>query len=759
VLYRQNTVHHHSEECAEKHGHEDDHPESENAMAADADVDVVATIYLENPYSGTEEVSLGDLSVFLGAQELFTEAEGGVSLSASSGNITVPLSGRWSVLSNNGVTPELTYSLEDGANEVSFDSDADIEELTAYYHTNVVHNFMKSVLPDFTALDFALPTNVEVAGECNAFFDGASINFYTAGGGCNATSLLSDVVYHEYGHGINGYFYNDNGWGFNNGAMNEGYADFWGMAITQSPLLGVGFYDNSQNPLRRYDINPKVYPVDLIGQVHNDGEIICGAWWDSHVLMGEDWDLTLDLWVEAYNGFQAVLPNGLEGTAYTDVLIDVLQADDDDNDISNGTPNGDAILEGFAIHGITLLSNVDLFHEQVLTSDTEEEIEILAELDSDFDFEMFLQEVTLHYRTDTETEYSTLPMSEVGETSVFTASIPAQEEGTLIEYYLQTEDVYGNQSNATPIGVTLNDPTLPYYTLVGFGVIGAHDSDFSDDFGIWETGTFEDNATTGEWEEIFPIGSFSENNIAVAPGNQFTEDGTYCFVTENASSTFDALGSADVDGGKTTLRTPLIDLSIYEKPAISYWRWYTNSPPGGANPGQDWWEVRISDDGGNTWTHVEETRTSDAEWRQNAFVVSDYIDLTNEVMMEFVASDSLFPNMELEGGSLVEAAVDDFYLYEKQSNISVQEQSSDFGMIAYPNPASDRVFVNLNSRKASEGELIMVNLLGAQVYSKSIQTQVGSSLFEIPVDNLSPGVYLIKVRTTDGVKTRKLTIE
>ena len=43
----------------------------------------------------------------------------------------------------------------------------------------------------------------------------------------------------------------------------------------------------------------------------------------------------------------------------TDVLPDVLQADDDDDDLLNGTPHASAIIEGFAMHGITSYS-VDL---------------------------------------------------------------------------------------------------------------------------------------------------------------------------------------------------------------------------------------------------------------------------------------------------------------------------------------------------------------------------------------------------------------
>ena len=73
----------------------------------------------------------------------------------------------------------------------------------------------------------------------------------------------------------------------------------------------------------------------------------------------------------------------------------------------------------------------------------------------------------------------------------------------------------------------------------------------------------------------------------------------------------------------------------------------------------------ITDDGVN-WEYVENNRTSDISWRKFAFRVKDYVNLTTEIQLKFIASDST--NGALSGGSLVEAAVDDLVLYESQSN-------------------------------------------------------------------------------------------
>ena len=41
-----------------------------------------------------------------------------------------------------------------------------------YRSTNLIHDHMRSWLPEFSDLDWSMPVNIDVAGECNAFYDG-----------------------------------------------------------------------------------------------------------------------------------------------------------------------------------------------------------------------------------------------------------------------------------------------------------------------------------------------------------------------------------------------------------------------------------------------------------------------------------------------------------------------------------------------------------------------------------------------------------
>ena len=65
--------------------------------------------------------------------------------------------------------------------------------------------------------------------------------------------------------------------------------------------------------------------------------------------------------------------------------------------------------------------------------------------------------------------------------------------------------------------------------------------------------------------------------------------------------------------------------------------------------------------------------TSDKSWRRFAFRVADYVSLTNQVRVKFIASDSTHLGQYLDGGSLIEAAVDDFALYEEVNTSSLND--------------------------------------------------------------------------------------
>ncbi len=533
-----------------------------------------------------------------------------------------------------------------------------IRYTNVYVHMNVIHQKLKEVLPAFPSLDTSFPAYVDdTALTCNAFFAGTRIHFMEENAVCYSLAKFADVVYHEYGHAINEYVYWWLGTSFQNSALHEGYADVWAIGIMDYPILGHGFLkSDTASYIRRYDQAPKVYPDDVVGQPHATGEIIAGAWWDVAQNIGNV-DTMMKIFGRHYYGTPNG-PDGAEGQVFQDALLEALIADDNDADLSNGTPHYNEIVCAFFRHGILLpgqyLVDPALAVHPIDTAPANQPI--VLRVRTAVANPPVSQSVTLYWRElGSNTPWNAMPMTRVQGDS-FIATLPGFPEGTIIAYWF-VDSLMCNSWRTLPRDMRLTPPSnIPYYTLIGYQLYAQHTLDNPSG---WQIGDPTDNATTGIWEIGQPTPSYLDpNNPAsiVQPGFDHTGN-NQCAFTGNAGPN-DAPGTNDVDDGKTTLYSPAFDLSGYQDPVFTYWRWYSNEM--GWNPRQDVWRVEISLDGGNTWQPVENTTVPDRAWRRMVVRVQDYGTPTGLVRFRFIAEDASPP-------SLVEAAVDDLFLYARST--------------------------------------------------------------------------------------------
>jgi hypothetical protein len=134
------------------------------------------------------------------------------------------------------------------------------------------------------------------------------------------------------------------------GAMSEGAADFFAAQITKDPKMGRGFF-YSDMPLR--DLDPEGsearWPED-IGEIHKTGMIFGGTFWDLRTALIADPTLLeargIPLTEKLYIG---ALRRSIN---IPTSLIEVLAADDDDGDLSNGTPHECLIRDAYGRHGL-----------------------------------------------------------------------------------------------------------------------------------------------------------------------------------------------------------------------------------------------------------------------------------------------------------------------------------------------------------------------------------------------------------------------
>jgi Zn-dependent metalloprotease len=736
-----------------------------NGVKETVDVTVKGWVNKQNPLLPSTLESLADLEITLNGTSYYTDTAGFLSNTALSAPIsaTMTLQGRWSKVMNrqaSNITPSFTTMLNNASNIVTFDTTApsNSQQVNAYYHVTRVHDFMKGHFPTFTGMDFALPTNVDYSGTptCNAFYTGSaggSINFAVATAACNSFAYCGDIIYHEYGHGINDKYYQAQGQGgMNNGALNEGTADIWGLSITKDPVLGKGSMKNGAI-IRRYDQTPKVYPVDIQGEVHADGEIIAGAWWDVGVNLS-----SVDTMAQIFTRSYIYTPdgaNGTEGDVYHEVLVSALKVDDNDNNLVNGTPHFIQIVTAFARHGIYLLGDADIVHTDIANQPANTPITINASLN--VSEPAFLQGMKLFYKDRTVSNWDSTLMTASG--TNFTATIPGYTEGTLVDYYFAVYDNMSMLNKYFPINYTPTSPASTNNIIYQFGV--GLDKMMGQDFEgtidtAWKIGLSTDDATaSGRWVVAVPVASYI-NGLITQTGADHTTGAGKCAVTGNASAPNLPPGTADVDEGITTILTPVFDLSNFVEPVIEYFRWYGNDR--GSNRGNDLWEVGIKLESSTIWPPVgilESTSRSDYSWRRRIFSVKQLFPTVSplKVQMRFVAADKKVTSATNNGQSTVEAAVDDIFIYDKMNAMNVNGVTAAKATI-FPNPASEEIHVRLQT--AAPGTISLTDISGKELMNATITSQASEYVF--PTKALANGVYMITIRTNSSVQTAKVNV-
>ena len=292
---------------------------------------------------------------------------------------------------------------------------------------------------------------------------------------------------------------------------------------------------------------------------------------------------------------------------------------------------------------------------------------------------------TLHYNDGS--GWVTSPLSPSG--SAWNANFGATECSNTVEWYVTADTTDGN---------SWRDPGTGSHTALsadGTPVFASDDMESADG---WSAGAPGDNATTGVWVRVDPIAT------AAQPGDDHTPSGTQCWVTGQGSSG-GSLGENDVDGGSTTLRSAVYDLSGSTNPTISYWRWYSNDE--GASPNADTFTVDISNNGGASWTNVEIVGPSgegtSGGWIQKSFLVSDLVAPTAQVQLRFIASD-------LGSGSIVEAAIDDLQIQDIDcGDCNVQSYCT-----TSPNPVGSGAVISASGSTSLNAADFTLDAAGAQ---------------------------------------------
>jgi hypothetical protein len=143
------------------------------------DLKVVGSVFVDGYLNPAKSVGLPYVTAKIGTATTLLANDTGFFRSATlplPSTATITLEGPWSKIRSaphSNATPSFTKTITALGGSDSFKSTgiASRRHLNAYYHVNTVHDHMKKMYgTSFTGMDYALATNVDVAGTCNAFF-------------------------------------------------------------------------------------------------------------------------------------------------------------------------------------------------------------------------------------------------------------------------------------------------------------------------------------------------------------------------------------------------------------------------------------------------------------------------------------------------------------------------------------------------------------------------------------------------------------
>jgi hypothetical protein len=91
--------------------------------------------------------------------------------------------------------------------------------------------------------------------------------------------------------------------------------------------------------------------------------------------------------------------------------------------------------------------------------------------------------------------------------------------------------------------------------------------------------------------------------------------------------------------------------------------------------------------------------------------------------------------------------------------LGINSADAQTGISVYPNPANNFVTVELQLGSSQVVEMKMVNLLGETVYASKANQPAGKTPLYINTTSLARGVYLLQVKTANGIQTRKIELQ
>jgi subtilisin-like proprotein convertase family protein len=294
------------------------------------------------------------LAVTSGGDSVFSDAYGDYYFADGGATVEATVDGQWFDIINDAGDEETVSGPSDS--DLLFNAANDDEhvraQVNAYVQINAARDYTLTynpAYPDLNGTDVPVHVNDLICYGSAAYMTndpssptGYSFMFCASNDDPPfANMAFSSVVHHEYCHHLIQVA------GSGQDVYGEGMSDSLGVLIMDDPVIGRG-YNFDCDSGGRSAVNDLTYPC--IGDKYYCGQVIAGCIWDTR----------MKLWHSDPGGYYDILGNlainaillHTGGSITPEITIDYLTLDDDDANLSNGTPHYDHINAGFGNHNM-----------------------------------------------------------------------------------------------------------------------------------------------------------------------------------------------------------------------------------------------------------------------------------------------------------------------------------------------------------------------------------------------------------------------
>lgn len=719
-------------------------------------VEVYTNVKEESALSPVVRVPAVYQTIRIGQQSYTTGLDGKFELDLNpniDAEVEVNFEGPWAKFENQIFEQgKIDTEIKAGENNVIEwnDSNSDIRERMVVHHLNKIRDYYKAFDTTKKAMDFQMKLLFDKRdfGGPNAYSGGSVIGFVNINDKSARLAETPTVLYHEYGHSINMLLYQELGQqeGMINGAANEGIGDITAAFMVDDPRVGYGAYTADPNQIIRSCKNNFKYPQDIMGEVHHDGQILSGALWDLRELT--DLETARNLAHFARYG----LPDDAENdVCFSEWLIEVLVADDDDGDLTNGTPNSKAITTAFDNHniGFDLMLRKGLVHDQnkdVLTSGNK--IVILSNILAESNFNKDSLELSLVYSFDNFKTTTEIPFSAATKVPKgYKYEFNTTENYGLIFYYFNIKDVTTNKI-IEKVGTSTNKSIFDYE--YGF-IEKKREQMLSEDWVFKRAGIQQGAKLEIAKPDVFDYSIISLNLEQTSDSDDDDEISIVTGATANLQTISTGIPYTSLEGF-----SPIYNIAGYKDPILKFKTWHSKQS---LDPSADVdLYLYVSSDGGTSWREafkLDDNSNPAKNWNQQYIIIKDLVAITNQ--FKFAIRITPNSNFTIQGGyptCFSEFQVDDISIIDPKFVTSVEsELANQYSVVV----DKDNIKITIGEGATLDNEISLFDINGRKITTNSNDNN--RRTIAISRSNLVTGVYFLEINNGKQVITKKVLVD